>query len=306
MNNHNEEPSIAPEPNRWYNITLGTSLLSDGHSYSPKFCTLRYEFKPASIDKTKPGSFHKSDDNRVTLEFQNNQIGKRKVRFDGVSEDYSDKDAILFFDGEHFRLEKLHRSVKRLKYIRAPGESASRATKVVPSVANTVKPVKLAQIDINNPVSLDHENEEGQCSSTHNPIVYESEEDVNIDGDEDDGEESARKEALSTKEFRTGGLDIDINLPHPVEMEEDEIADVDNDDDESYKGLNAAEALRAQVNAEAREEERKRSSLSSGRESESSETGAESSGSGGGSSSSSSESRNSGSAGSESGNRVSQ
>ncbi|CAA7055654.1 unnamed protein product [Microthlaspi erraticum] len=128
---------------------------------------------------------------------------------------------------------------------------------------------------------IDHENEEGQCSSAPNPIV-------NIDGD---GEETARKETLSTKEFRTGGLDIDINLPHPAEMEDDEIADVDINDDESYKGLNAAEALRAQVNAEAREEERKRSSLSSGRESESSETGAESSSSSSGSSSSSSESR---------------
>lgn len=110
------------------------------------------EFKPASIDSTKPGSFHKSNDNKVTLEFQNNQIGKPKVRFDGVNEDYNDKDkdAILFFDGETFRLEKLHRAVKRLKYLRVPGDSAaespftesvSKATKVVPPVASSVKQV---------------------------------------------------------------------------------------------------------------------------------------------------------------------
>jgi len=136
--------------------------------------------------------------------------------------------------------------------------------------------VKMAHIDINNPVDF--------------------EEDVNI---EDDNEE----ETLSRKEFQTGGLDIDINLPHPAEMEDDEIAVVDINDDESYKGLNAAEALRAQVNAEAREESRKSSSSGSGRESESSESGVESSGSG---SSSTSESRKSGSEGgtaSESGSR---
>ncbi|CAA0406041.1 unnamed protein product [Arabidopsis thaliana] len=291
MDNHNEEPNIAPEPNRWYNITLGPSLLNNNHSYSPKFCTLRYEFKPASIDSTKPGLLHKSKDNKVTLEFQNNQLNKPKVRFDGLSEDYNDrdKDAVLFFDGENFRLEKLHRSVKRLKYLRVPDESASASrvvSKVVPPVANTVKPVKMAQIDINNPVDF--------------------EEDVNIDDDgedDNDGQESVKEETLLRKEFQTGGLDIDINLPHPAEMEDDEIAVVDINDDESYRGLNAAEALRAQVNAEAREESRKSSSSGSGRESESSESGVESSGSG---SSSSSESRNRGSEGgtaSESGSR---
>ncbi|CAN8232907.1 unnamed protein product [Cochlearia groenlandica] len=279
MNNHNEEePIIAPEPNRWYNITLGPSLLTTNHhSYTPRFCTLPYEFKPASIDYTKPGSFHKSKDNKVTLEFQNNQAnGKPNVRFDGVSEDYNDndKDAILLFDGESFRMEKLHRSVKRLKYLRVHDESSSRAIKDVPLV---VKPVKVVEIDINSPVSLDHENEEyPYVSSSPNPIVYESEEDVKINDDEDDDvgdvQETARKETLSTTEFRTGGLDIDINLPHPGEMEEDEIADVDINDDESFKGLNAAEALRAQVNAEAKEESHKSSSSSSGKESESSES----------------------------------
>lgn len=100
------------------------------------------EFKPASFDNTKQGSLHKSKDNKVTLEFQNNQLNKPKVRFDGVSEDYNDsnKDAILFFDGENFRLEKLHRAVKRLKYLRVPDESAA-ASRVVPPVVNSVKPV---------------------------------------------------------------------------------------------------------------------------------------------------------------------
>ncbi|KAL1207006.1 hypothetical protein V5N11_029821 [Cardamine amara subsp. amara] len=175
-------------------------------------------------------------------------------------------------------LYDLHRAVKRLKYLRDPSEPASKVTNVVPPVVATVKPVEKTQIDINNPVSLDHENEEDPHLSASKDLVYGSEEDVNIDDDDEDGQESAREEAISTtKEFQTGGLDIDINLPHPAEMEEDEIAVVDINDDESYKGLNAAEALRAQVNAEATEEERKSWSSSSGRESESSGSGSGSS-----------------------------
>lgn len=89
--------------------------------------------------------FRKRNDNIVTLEFQNNQIGKPKVRFDGVCEaDYNDKDAILFFDGETFRLEKLHRAVKRLKYMRVP----EATTMVILPFTNTVKPVCLVGYEI--------------------------------------------------------------------------------------------------------------------------------------------------------------
>lgn len=86
------------------------------------------EFKPASIDKTKPGSLHKKKDNRVSVEFQNNQIGKPKVTFEGSSEDYKENDAVLFFDGQTFRLERLHRAVKQLRHVRQPGESTSAVT----------------------------------------------------------------------------------------------------------------------------------------------------------------------------------
>lgn len=83
------------------------------------------EFKPASIDKTKPGSLKKTKENRVTVEFQNNQFGKPNVAFVGSSEDYKENDAVLFFDGETFRLERLHRAVKQLRHLRQPGESAA-------------------------------------------------------------------------------------------------------------------------------------------------------------------------------------
>ncbi|KAK9093239.1 hypothetical protein Syun_028150 [Stephania yunnanensis] len=138
INNHKEEPNTAPQPNRWYNLTLGSSFKD--HS-STKFCTLRYEFKPASIDKNQRGSLHKNKENRVTVEFPNNQPGKPKVSFEGSSEDYKDNDAVLFFDGETFRLERLHRAVKRLRHVRLPGESAaSAATTAAGSIVESRSP----------------------------------------------------------------------------------------------------------------------------------------------------------------------
>lgn len=51
---------------------------------------------------------------------------------------------MLFFDGETFRLERLHRAVKRLRHVRLPGESAAAmtsATLVAPAVENYSPPV---------------------------------------------------------------------------------------------------------------------------------------------------------------------
>ncbi|OVA00410.1 Transcription elognation factor Eaf [Macleaya cordata] len=130
-----EEPNTAPQPDQWYNLTLGSSFKD--HTSTKKFCTLRYEFKPASIDKNQPGSLHKNKDNRVTVEFHNNQPGKPKVSFEGSNEDYKDNDAVLFFDGHTFRLERLHRAVKRLRHVRLPGESSSASALPLSSAAAT-------------------------------------------------------------------------------------------------------------------------------------------------------------------------
>ncbi|KAL3637772.1 hypothetical protein CASFOL_018220 [Castilleja foliolosa] len=119
--NNTNEPSTAPEADRWYNLTLGSSFKDHNPS---KFRTFRYEFKPASIDKNQRGKLHKSKDNKITVEFQNIQPGKPKMIFEGTSEDYKDNDAVLFFDGESFRLERLHRAVKRLRHNRTLSESA--------------------------------------------------------------------------------------------------------------------------------------------------------------------------------------
>ncbi|KAK1577722.1 hypothetical protein Q3G72_024270 [Acer saccharum] len=323
MSNNTEDPSSAPEPGRWYNITLGSSFKDNHNSdHPPKFCTFRYDFKPASIDTSQPGSLHKSKDNRITVEFQNNQHGKPKAVFEGVSEEYKDNDAVLFFDSETFRLEQLHRAVKRLRHVRLPGDPAAGAastmsTLVVPAVEShsphvgtglKIQPpntgiihetVQVEQVNIGNSTSLDAEPEIEKdvehssylpylSMSPADPKKLESKEHVDIVNDNDDTSETAKRGSASEKEFHNG-LNIDINLPVDID---DEIADVDVSDGEADKGPNAAEALRAQVNAEGRKQQSSSSSSSS--ESESSDTGSGSaSGSGSGSVSSSSDSESS-------------
>lgn len=322
--NDKEEPSTAPPPDRWYNLALGPSFKD--HHPSSKYCTLRYEFKPASIDKNQAGSLHKNKDNRVTVEFQNNQHGKPKLSFEGISEDYKENDAVLFFDGQTFRLERLHRAVKRLRHVRQPGESASAATSApTPSVGAAVEsysppvskgakvqslnkgivqqiPVEVEQIDIGSSQSLDvktKNEKDGNYPPSHlNPSTSspdskdcELEEHLDIVNDNDDDCGVAGNENITERESNAG---FDINVPHPADMD-DEIAEVDVSDDVTDKGPNAAEALRAQVNAEAKQEQTSSASSSSGSDSSGSGSGsgsgsASGSGSGSGSSSSDSES----------------
>lgn len=119
---------------------------------------------------------------------------------------------------------------------------------------------------------------------------YEHEEHLDIVNDHDNDCGTTNKENESGKGSRTC-LDIDINLPHQADTD-DEIADVDISDDEADKGPNAAEALRAQVNAEVMKEQASSSSTSSGTDSSTSENGS-GSGSGSGSESGSSSSSDS-------------
>ncbi|XP_073278969.1 uncharacterized protein [Primulina huaijiensis] len=308
--NNSHEPSTAPQADRWYNLTLGSSLKDPRHS--SKFCTLRYEFKPASIDKNQRGTLHKSKDNKVTVEFQNNQPGKPKVTFEGISEDYKENDAVLFFDGESFRLERLHRAVKRLRHNRMQGESTAAVAASAglsdassPPVGKGVKhqpmckdvihamPVEIERIDIGDFKNSDTRPRQEKTvdypasqamppnpSPDHKNVDDDLEEQLDImNADDDDDDAAADRVTVDVKEYATG---IDINIPIDTD---DEIANVDVSDDEADNGPNAAEALRAQVNAE----ERKSRTSSSG-DSSGSESSGSGSGSGSGSSSSDSES----------------
>ncbi|KAJ1415920.1 Transcription elognation factor Eaf, N-terminal [Sesbania bispinosa] len=273
-NKSKEEPKTAPESDRWYNLTLGPSFKDES---SNKYCTLRYEFKPASVDKTKPGLLRKTKENRVSVEFQNNQIGKPKVTFEGNSEEYKENDAVLFFDGETLRLERLHRAVKQLRHLRMPGESAAAATATVaaPSgpaldprsspIGKPIKPapfgrnsfqavpVEVERIDIGEPEntgiksgskrSSDHLAEPPIVSATSPDTKNEVEEHQDIDIDDLFGSGTPEDDNNVEEKDNVG---FDMNIPHA----DDEIADVDDSGDEVDKGPNAAEALRAQPNLE--------------------------------------------------------
>ncbi|XP_047968521.1 ELL-associated factor 2 [Salvia hispanica] len=297
--NHSSEPSTAPQADQWYNITLGSSF----HDHNPsKFCTFRYEFKPASIDKNQRGTLHKNKDNKVSVEFQNIQPGKPKVTFEGTSEDCKDNDAVLFFDGESFRLERVHRAVKRLRHNRKMGEyagpgpgpgvaSVGVADASSPLIARGIKhqplnkdpypalPVEVERIEIGNfkcsdakprpekAVQIHVAQPDSSNLSPELKIDDQDEEDLDImNVDEDDGNAGADGGTIEVKE-----LDFDI-IPHQTDTDED-IVDIDISDDGGDKEPNAAEALGAQVNAEAREGQTSSSSSSSGSDSSGSGSG---------------------------------
>lgn len=310
MDNKKEEPKTAPESERWYNLKLGSSYKDDS---SKRYCTLRYEFKPASIDKTKTGHLKKNKENRVSVEFNNNQAGKPKVAFEGSNEEHKENDAVLFFDGETFRLERLHRAVNQLRLLRYPGESATAASaaagasltvpvtetraspvgkdpKSVPLSMSSLPPasMEVERIDIGEPMSsgaksvpkesVDHSVNVPNVSIDL-PVPKNEEVDEHRDIDMEDlfGSGSPEDDEVAEDKHNAG---FDINVPH--NETDEEIADVDDSGDEVDKGPNAADALRAQVNAEGRDEQTS-SSSSSG-------SGSSGSGSGSGSGSSSSSS----------------
>ncbi|CAO2170160.1 unnamed protein product, partial [Urochloa humidicola] len=304
--------SIAPESNRALAAARGSTLgarwraAAATGSRARRRSRIGDEFKPASIDKTQAGSLQSTKDNRVTVEFQNNQPGKPKVTFEGSQEEYKDNDGVLFFDGETFRLERLHRAVKRLRHVRVPGETATTnltttTTGIVteshsPPFAKVGKsqsiskppvhsvPVEVERIDIGEPENSGPRY--NNKSTTYQPVTTDPfalspdpvDEDENLDILGDDDDNVSPNNMISGQGTSVRGFDI--NLPNQGNMD-DEIADVDVND-EADEGLNAAEALRAQVNAEGQQEQG--SSSSSGTSSSSS------SGSGSGSGSSSSDS----------------
>ncbi|XP_072970742.1 uncharacterized protein [Typha angustifolia] len=299
QNNNNGEPSSAPQPDRWYDLRLGSSFKNPS---SAKFCTLRYEFKPASIDKSQAGSLHKNKENRTTVEFQNNQPGKPRVTFEGSSEEYKDNDGVLFFDGETFRLERLHRAVKRLRHVRQPGESGTAANLVSATTSGTGMesgspplgkiakmktmsktmvqpvPVEVERIDIGEPDGPDPKPTIKSASyqpvpsytlpTSPDPKSSEPDENIDILGDDDGGTPNKM-----TSGGQTGAVCFDMNIPNQNDTD-DEIADVDGFDEAEPI---SAETLRTQVNADQGQKQQETSSSSASSSSSSSGDGSGSS-----------------------------
>ncbi|KAI5082252.1 hypothetical protein GOP47_0001995 [Adiantum capillus-veneris] len=275
-----KEPGSAPPAEQWFPLTLGSTLRDP--SPSSRFYSLRYEFKPASIDTSRPGSLFKSTDNKVTVELCNNQAGRPKVSFQGNSEDCKELDAVIFFDGKSFRLERLHRAVKSLRHVRLPGESAASTN--VNNIAGGTGSV--AGSSVAEPVnSPGHQNGVGHVSAAAvnvekiNPLVQVEE--ITVGQTEASGDKKTNKrkaDAPAAKAFKgrtppqaesplvgkVGEVQVEVETeiderdrkatetPSQPDIKIDEeivsdyeIEDVDVSEDED--GVNAAEALRAQA-----------------------------------------------------------
>ncbi|CAH9087190.1 unnamed protein product [Cuscuta europaea] len=316
--NNKDEPNTAPKHDQWYNLKLG-STFKEEHP-SSKFCTLRYEFKPASIDKSQPGKLHKTKDNRVTVEFQNSQPGKPKVNFEGSSEDYKENDAVLLFDGVTFRLERLHRAVKRLKHVRLHGESVSASgsasltivaesssppivkAPIFQSQNSVVRalPIEVERIEIGDIKSSDMKlksekagdnpsSQGNQPNLSHDyPSPLANQPNMSPQTKSDDLDEQLdimNDDDMEGDMAANGGgvEEIDINKPHQNNVDNEEFADVDGSDEEDNGRTAAQEDLRVQqANGAGGGEHRTSSSSSS--------SGSDSSGSSSSSSSSSSRS----------------
>lgn len=312
------EPSTAPPAEKWFPLTLGPTLRDP--SPSSRFYNLRYEFKPASIDRTRSASLLKSADNKVTVEYCNNQGGK-PISFQGNMEDCKELDAVIFFDGKSFRLERLHRSVKCLRHIRQPGESANVNNNV--SGMGTIGGSSVVE-PTNSP---GHQNGGGVGLAANvnvekiNPLVQV--EAIIVGHTETTGEKKANKRkadvpAAKTPKRRTPPraespiedkmnevqveldneidereqmpkaavtssqpeVKIDEEIVSDYEIEDVDVSDVDVSEDE--EGVNAAEALRAQAAVSQKQESSSSGSGSgSGSSSGSSDSGSGSSSSSG-------------------------
>ncbi|GBG67134.1 hypothetical protein CBR_g81558 [Chara braunii] len=120
----NDAVENGPRDNEWYPLRIGETMMN-GSKSTLQYYTLRYDFKPASVDRTKPGSMFKDAENKIIVEFRNNQAGKPKVGFQGINEQCKELEGIVFFDGKEIRLERLSRAVKSLRHIRTSTTDAS-------------------------------------------------------------------------------------------------------------------------------------------------------------------------------------
>ncbi|GAX77896.1 hypothetical protein CEUSTIGMA_g5338.t1 [Chlamydomonas eustigma] len=106
----------VPQANRAYPITFGDSFLNPENCGS--FAILRYDFKPASVSRSKPGVIQASDGGKVSLYLANNNNEELDINFTGKQETAKDDlDALLIFDGSSFRLEQLSSQIKT-RYVR--------------------------------------------------------------------------------------------------------------------------------------------------------------------------------------------
>ncbi len=101
-----QRQTIAPSP-----------PTSDDH-----YCTLRYEFQPASVDKKLPGLITTDSSNGIHIQMGNSSGAPGGILFKGKIAETKETDFLLVFDGTEFHLEKSILTGTQLRHVRAPSK----------------------------------------------------------------------------------------------------------------------------------------------------------------------------------------
>lgn len=116
-------------------ITRHSSSSSSANEVCASF---RYEFQPASVDKTMPGLVTMDESNGLQVLMGNSSGAAGGILFKGKTIENKDTDCLLIFDGTSFRLEKCPFSCTQLRHVRAP--PARRHVKPFADTGSTLDP----------------------------------------------------------------------------------------------------------------------------------------------------------------------
>lgn len=110
----------APQDGFEYSVALGASLLQEAEpAPSEVYSTFRYDFQPASIDKSSPGLVAMDESKGVQVLLASSTGAAGGVLFKGKVAENKDTDCLLLFDGSSFRLERCPFSCTQLRHVRA-------------------------------------------------------------------------------------------------------------------------------------------------------------------------------------------
>ncbi|DBA97746.1 TPA: hypothetical protein ACH3X3_012626 [Trebouxia sp. C0006] len=121
--------TITTPPSGDIPLYLGSSFQQSQRD--PTYWSLRYDFKPASLNSEAPGTLRMGADNQVSLDLLNKSGGNGDLGFSGHSETYDGLDCVAVFDGESWRLELLTGTLK-VRHVKGQAR-ASPAPQALPA-----------------------------------------------------------------------------------------------------------------------------------------------------------------------------
>uniref|UniRef100_A0A7S3DG56 Transcription elongation factor Eaf N-terminal domain-containing protein n=1 Tax=Palpitomonas bilix TaxID=652834 RepID=A0A7S3DG56_9EUKA len=104
------------ESGKKYDIVLGTSFFPEEEQRDSKYFRLRYGFRPDQGQCFGEGAVISYEKNGVNIFMQRNTGETTTVdAYDGEVASAKDRECILIFEGDHFRLERVTADIKASK-----------------------------------------------------------------------------------------------------------------------------------------------------------------------------------------------